>query len=61
MTEREICERIVEKGDCKGIGCGPFRKTTMNEGRYCPVFRMCYVGADRVELAKQWLEEHEEE
>lgn len=61
MTNREICERIVKNGDCDGVACNPQRFINeYNKGTYCPVFDACYVGADRVELAKEWLKKHEE-
>ena len=61
MTNREICERIVKNGNCDGVACNPRqRQPSINKGTYCPVFDACYIGVDRVELARQWLKEREE-
>jgi hypothetical protein len=59
MTPREICEKIVEAGDCRGVDC---------ECINCPLNRrdwfdcISYGGKyGSAEAAKNWLDGHKEE
>ena len=63
MTEREICERIVTKGDCAGISCSGDIGQGMNTDTPCPLYEKgryycCYGGANAKIQARLWLDEH---
>ena len=62
MTEREICEIIIEDGDCGSIDCfsgSEFERLNV-DGPNCP----CDCGGDcdnAVREARRWLGEHPEQ
>lgn len=51
MTELEICERIVARGDCQEIDCC---------GDGCPLISGACVNGENARRAKAWLESHKE-
>ena len=61
MTERDICNRIIEDGDCSAIDCHAGIFDGLNkDGPNCPLG--CAGGCDdAVENALRWLADHSEE
>jgi len=62
MTQREICERIIEDGDCGAIDCfyGSMYGGLNVDGPNCP----CDCRGDcgnSVREAQRWLREHPEQ
>jgi predicted RNase H-like nuclease (RuvC/YqgF family) len=50
MTQREICEKIIEQDGCAGISCFNDHCQFRDENGWC-----ISDGSDYVELAKDWL------
>lgn len=56
MTEREICEKVIEDDGCINISCYGV-DWACNAGTNCPLADTCYRG-DKVGSAKEWLLNH---
>lgn len=54
MNEREICEKIIEQGNCEGISCSRDQCPFESKNYDCRTYKI-------VKNAKQWLEDHPEE
>ncbi len=62
MTERQICEKIIEDNGCYSISCSGQFFGANNRGTICPFNNtLCNGDESAVEKAKKWLKDNVKE